>query len=241
MPVHIYGLPCAMDEIQQIAKAKHWLVIEDNAQAQGAAYKGQRTGSFGDINATSFYPGKNLGALGDGGAVTTNKKLYAEAAAQYGNYGSAVKYEHDVLGINSRLDALQAAFLTIKLRQLDASNKERQNIAKRYKDQLKDIEQIHWQEVPCECEHVYHLVTILTTQRKDLQSYLQEQGVQTIVHYPIAPHLQKAFNYLGYQQGDFPLSEKIAAQTLSLPIFIGMTMDEIDYVSDQIRNFFKKQ
>ncbi len=241
IPVHIYGLPCSMDEILQIAELKKWFVIEDNAQAQGALYKGQRTGSFGHVNATSFYPGKNLGALGDGGAITTNDKNYAQEAAQYANYGSAVKYEHDVLGVNSRLDSLQAAFLSIKLKQLDNWNKERQQIANRYKEHLKGVAHIQWQKVSDEYEHVYHLLTILTEQRSELQSYLQQQGVQTIIHYPIAPHLQKAFKYLGYHKGDFPLAERIAAQTLSLPIFIGITDKEIDYVSEQINYFFRKQ
>lgn len=241
IPVHIYGLPCAMEDIFQIAKAKNWLVIEDNAQAQGARYNAQRTGSFGHINATSFYPGKNLGALGDGGAVTTNSKQYADATAQYANYGSLVKYEHDKIGVNSRLDALQAAFLATKLKQLDAWNEERQRIASRYKELLKEVEQIQWQYVPKECEHVYHLVTILIEERKALQNYLQEKGVQTIIHYPIAPHLQKAFSYLGYKTGNFPIAEKIATQTLSLPIFIGMKDNEIDYVAEQIRHYFQRK
>jgi len=241
IPVHIYGLPCSMDEILQIAELKKWFIIEDNAQAQGAFYKGQRTGSFGHINATSFYPGKNLGALGDGGAIITNNKNYAQEAAQYANYGSAVKYEHDVLGVNSRLDSLQAAFLSIKLKQLDNWNKERQQIVNRYKERLKGVAHIQWQKVSDEYEHVYHLLTILTEQRSELQSYLQQQGVQTIIHYPIAPHLQKAFKYLGYDKGGFPVAERIAAQTLSLPVFIGITDKEIDYVSEQINYFFRKQ
>jgi dTDP-4-amino-4,6-dideoxygalactose transaminase len=239
IPVHIYGLPCLMDEILQIAELKKWFVIEDNAQAQGATYGGKPTGSFGVINATSFYPGKNLGALGDGGAITTNNQSLANKAAQFGNYGSLVKYEHDSLGVNSRLDTLQAAFLSIKLKHLSAWNEQRRKIVQRYKTQLQGVDNIQWQHTPDECTHVYHLATILTSKRDELQIYLQTKGIQTIIHYPIAPHLQKAFKPLGYKHGDFPIAENTAATTLSLPLFIGMTDDEIDYVAEQVRNFFK--
>jgi len=239
IPVHIYGLPCAMDEILQIAVQKEWFVIEDNAQAQGAMYRGKPTGSFGVINATSFYPGKNLGALGDGGAITTNSQSLANSAARYGNYGSMVKYEHEIYGVNSRLDALQAAFLSIKLKQLSAWNEQRRTLVQRYKTQLQGLDSIQWQSTPDECTHVYHLAAILTSKRDDLQAYLAQQGVQTIIHYPIAPHLQKAFKPLGYKHGDFPVAENIASSTLSFPLFIGMTNDEIDYVAEQVCNFFK--
>ena len=238
IPVHIYGLPCEMDEILKVADENSWAVIEDNAQAQGAVYKGKNAGSMGRVNATSFYPGKNLGALGDAGAITTNDDVISKKVQSLRNYGSAKKYEHDEVGYNSRLDALQAAYLNIKLTYLNGWIAERNRIAKSYKANLSGLTQIQFQHTPNYCLHTYHLFTILSDRRNQLQNYLNDKGIQTIIHYPTPPHLQKAFKELGYRKGDFPIAEKIADQTLSLPLFVGITNDEIDTVCAAIRDFY---
>lgn len=238
IPVHIYGLPCEMDEILKVAEENSWFVIEDNAQAQGAIYKAKNAGSMGHINATSFYPGKNLGALGDAGAITTNDETIANKLRSLRNYGSAKKYEHDEVGYNSRLDALQAAYLNIKLIYLNDWIAERNRIAKRYQANLSGLTRLQFQHTPGGCLHTYHLLTILSDKRNELQQYLSGRGIQTIIHYPTPPHLQRAFHALGYRKGDFPIAEKIADQTLSLPLFIGITQVEVDEVCGAIIDFF---
>jgi dTDP-4-amino-4,6-dideoxygalactose transaminase len=215
--VHLYGQPADMDGINAIAKKHNLKVIEDAAQAHGARYKGKRVGSLGDAAGFSFYPGKNLGAIGDGGAVTTNDDELAKKIRILGNYGSKVKYHNEVKGYNSRLDELQAAFLREKLKKLDEWNVCRKIIAAEYLSQLVGCNLV-LPHVPKWADPVWHLFVVRSLQRDCLQKRLSESNVATMIHYPIPPHLQPAYDELNYKQGDFPISEKIANQCLSLPI-----------------------
>ena len=238
MPVHLYGQCCEMDAIMHIAKKHNLFVVEDNAQAQGASYREKKTGSFGHINATSFYPGKNLGAYGDAGAVTTNDEKLLTKATTFRNYGSQKKYYNEIKGINSRLDELQAGFLSIKLTHLDAWTAERVHIANTYNQKLAGIGDLILPEVATHASHVYHLYVIRTKQRDALQHFLSEQGVGTLIHYPVPPHMQEAYQELNYRKGDFPLAEEIAETCLSLPIYPGLTEEEINQVVSAITSFF---
>jgi dTDP-4-amino-4,6-dideoxygalactose transaminase len=217
LPVHLYGQPANMDSILGIAQ-KHCLrVLEDGAQAHGARYKGQRLGSHGDAVAWSFYPGKNLGAMGDGGAVTTNDSQIADRLRVLRNYGSRVKYVNEVQGYNSRLDPLQAAILRVKLAHLDEWNARRTGIAKRYQQGLQG-KGLTLPHVPDWAEPVWHLYVVQHPQRDALQKFLAENGVGTLIHYPIAPHLQRAYSHANWAQGTFPVAERMANQVLSLPM-----------------------
>lgn len=222
MPVHLYGQCCEMDQIMTIARRHNIYVVEDNAQSQGASCKGQMGGSFGDINGTSFYPGKNLGALGDAGAITTNSEISAAKAKVLRNYGSQTKYYNEIIGHNMRLDEIQAAFLKVKLRHLDTWTSERQEIASWYDEILAGKGDLILPSIAKDCTHVYHLYVVRTSKRDELQSYLNSKGIGTLIHYPIPPHLQKAYEHLGYNKGDFPLTEELAASCLSLPLWPGM-------------------
>lgn len=236
MPVHLYGQPCEMDQIMDIA-AKHGLyVVEDCAQAHGARYKGRLVGTFGIAAGFSFYPGKNLGALGDAGAVVTNDKGLAEKVRALGNYGSDYKYHHIYQGHNSRLDELQAAFLSAKLPHLDRMNQERRRIAGCYLEGIKNPEVILPYAIP-DVEPVWHVFGIRCGQRDALAQYLEEKGICTNKHYPIPIHLQKCYSNLDIHQGDLPIAEEISATELSLPLYYGMTDDEICYVIDSINSF----
>ena len=215
--VHLYGQPADMDEINEVAKKYNLKVIEDAAQAHGAKYKGRRVGSLGDAAGFSFYPGKNLGAIGDGGAVTTNDASLADRIRVLSNYGSKIKYHNDIKGYNSRLDELQAAFLRAKLPVLDEWNKRRQAIADLYLSQLK-IEDLILPYVPDWAEPVWHIFVVRSEQRDTLQRQLSDVGVGTMIHYPIPPHLQPAYSELGYAPGAFPISETIHSEVLSLPM-----------------------
>lgn len=237
MPVHLYGQACEMDAIMQIAKKYDLLVVEDNAQSQGASYNGKLTGSWGNINGTSFYPGKNLGALGDAGAVTTNDASLAEKAAVLRNYGSSKKYHNDLIGFNMRLDECQAAFLSIKLRYLKEWTAQRQQIAGWYNEALEDMEEITLPQIAKGSTHVFHLYVIRTKYRDELQNHLLKNGVGTLIHYPIPPHLQEAYKDLGFKKGDFPIAEEIADTCLSLPIWPGITKSDINYVCDLIQSY----
>lgn len=238
MPVHLYGQCCEMDKILDIAQKHNLLVIEDNAQAQGSKYMGKMAGGFGSINGTSFYPGKNLGAYGDAGAITTNREDLALRASTIRNYGSQTKYYNQEKGINSRLDEVQAGFLSVKLKYLKEWNAERNMIAERYAMQLSNVSNIVLPELAQGATSVYHLYVIRTENRDALQNYLNAKGIGTLIHYPVPPHLQKAYIELKYKQGDFPIAEKMANTCLSLPIYPGLSHDEIDYVCDSIKNYF---
>ncbi|MDF2553867.1 MAG: Glutamine--scyllo-inositol transaminase [Chryseobacterium sp.] len=237
MPVHLYGQACEMESIMKIADRNGLFVIEDNAQSQGASYNGKLTGSWGDINGTSFYPGKNLGALGDAGAITTNNKELAQKAAVLRNYGSEKKYYNEVIGFNMRLDECQAGFLSIKLRYLNEWTKQRQEIAGWYNEAMKDFSDLILPKVAQNATHSYHLYVIRTNRRDELQKHLAENGVGSLIHYPIPPHLQKAYQNLGLKKGDFPIAEEMADSCLSLPIWPGMTFEMIEIITDIIKSF----
>jgi dTDP-4-amino-4,6-dideoxygalactose transaminase len=215
LPVHLYGQTCDMSKINAIAKKHNLKVIEDSAQSHGAYFEDKRSGNLGDASGFSFYPGKNLGALGDGGAVTTNDEELANAIKALGNYGSHKKYENLYKGINSRLDEMQAAMLRVKLRYLDEESDKRREIASYYLENIKN-ENIILPTVRKEDNHVWHLFVIRTSKRDELQKYLQENGIQTLIHYPLAPHKQKA--YKEWNDDSYPISEQIHNHVLSLPI-----------------------
>lgn len=239
IPVHLYGQICEMDKIMAIAQKYNLFVIEDNAQAQGTYFKGKISGSWGHINATSFYPGKNLGALGDAGAITTNDEHLAQKAKTIRNYGSQKKYYNEVKGINSRLDELQAAFLKVKLKYLDEWNKERNQIAQWYYDYLKEIDEITLPTIHPDATSNYHLFVIRTLKRNELQEYLHQHQIGTLIHYPVPPHLQEAYKELGYKKGSFPIAEEIADTCLSLPMYPGLSKENVEYIAQTIKNFFK--
>lgn len=240
MPVHLYGQACEMEAISAIAEKHKLYIIEDNAQSQGASFKNKLTGSWGAINATSFYPGKNLGALGDAGAITTNSDALAKTAKTLRNYGSDKKYYNEVIGFNMRLDECQAAFLSIKLKHLSKWTIERQTIANWYNEALKDCSFITLPETAKNATHVYHLYVIRTSKRDALQAYLNENGIGTLIHYPIPPHLQEAYQELGYQKGDFPIAEELADTALSLPLWPGMTREMVITITNLILSFNQK-
>lgn len=237
MPVHLYGQPCEMDKIMDIAKKYNLYVVEDNAQAHLAKFKGKITGSFGDINATSFYPTKNIGAIGEAGCITTDNKKYAEFSKKYRNYGSSEKYICDLIGTNSRLDELQASILNIKLDYIEDWTRQRIEIANLYTQRLTNLVETPF--VNSKCSHVYHLYVIKTNKRDELKEFLQLKGIGTAIHYPIPPHLQKAYSHLNFKKGDFPIAEKLANQSLSLPIYPGLSNDQVIYICDSIKEFFK--
>jgi len=218
MPVHLYGQPADMDPIISIARKHKLKVVEDNAQAQGARYKGRRTGSLGDAAATSFYPGKNIGAFGDAGAVTTNDAELADRVRTLRNYGSKKKYHNDCQGYNSRMDELQAAFLRVKLKRLDEWNTRRRTVAARYFSELDGTPAMKLPFVPEWAEPVWHLFALRHLRRDVLQDSLAKVGIGTLIHYPIPPHLSGAYANAGWKPGDFPLAEEIAKSELSLPI-----------------------
>jgi dTDP-4-amino-4,6-dideoxygalactose transaminase len=239
MPVHLYGQSCEMDKIMDIAHQYNLFVIEDNAQSQGASFNQKLTGTWGQINGTSFYPGKNLGALGDAGAVTTNDAQLAKSAAILRNYGSEKKYYNEVIGHNMRLDECQAAFLSVKLRHLESWTKQRQSIAALYTEGLQAVGNLVLPFTHPQATHVYHLYVVRTSRRDELQQYLAGQGIGCLIHYPIPPHLQEAYQSLGFKKGDFPIAESIADTCLSLPMWPGMTTEMVNYIVAHINKFFK--
>lgn len=233
--VHLYGQPADMRAINAVARRHRLLVVEDAAQAHGALCHGARAGHLGDAAAFSFYPGKNLGALGDGGGITTDDAALAELIRTYRNYGSQKKYHNLVQGYNSRLDELQAALLNVKLDTLDAGNAQRRAIAARYTERLAGAPGLTLPVVPEWAEPVWHLYVVRHARRDALAQRLAEAGVGTIVHYPVAPHLQQAYAELGYKEGDFPISEAIHREVLSLPIGPTMTLEQADRVAAAVR------
>lgn len=236
MAVHLYGQPAKMNEILAIAEKYNLKVIEDSAQAHGATYHGIKTGNLADAAGFSFYPGKNLGALGDGGAVVTNDKELADKVRALGNYGSDYKYHHIYKGNNSRLDEMQAAFLRVKLRKLDQWNKERNRIAKRYCSEIHNSKLT----LPVTGEnmtHVFHVFAVLCDERNALEKYLADCGIGTNKHYPIPMHMQGAYADLNIPEGTYPIAEKISATELSLPMYYGMSEEEISYVIEKLNAF----
>ena len=236
MPVHLYGRACDMDPILSIAAKHNLRIIEDCAQAHGATYKGRKVGTFGDAAGFSFYPGKNLGALGDAGAVVTDNEDIAVKVRAMGNYGSDYKYHHIYKGNNSRLDELQAAFLSAKLPHLERMNAARRQIADRYLAEIKNPAVI----LPLVSEGyvpVWHIFGIRCSRRDELEKHLAGQGIMTNKHYPIPMHLQECYRDLGFSEGDFPVAEEISRTELSLPMFYGMTEEEIQAVISAVNDF----
>lgn len=238
MPVHLYGQPAEMEPIMDIARRHKLRVIEDASQAHGARYKGKRAGSFGDIAAFSLYPGKNLGAYGDGGIITTNDDALADKMLTLRNYGSKVKYHHLVKGENSRLDTIQAVVCDVKLKHLDAGNVKRRAAAARYTERLSGMKDVITPPLLPNAEHVFHLYVIRVPRREALMEHLKKNGVGTIIHYPIPIHLQDAYADAGWTNGMFPVTEKYAHEILSLPIFPDISGPQIDHVVASVRSFF---
>lgn len=236
MPVHLYGQACDMEPIMEIAARYGLKVVEDCAQAHGATYKGKKVGTFGDAAGFSFYPGKNLGALGDAGAVVTNNRELAERVRALGNYGSDYKYHHIYKGNNSRLDELQAALLSAKLPHLDRMNVERRRIANRYLTEIKNpkvaLPMVEKDMVP-----VWHIFALRCSERDAFEKHLNDRGIGTNKHYPIPMHLQECYRDLGFTKGDFPIAEEISRTELSIPMYYGMTDEEISYVIEAVNVF----
>ena len=239
--VHLYGQPADMDPINAIARKHGLKVIEDAAQAHGARYKGKRVGTLGDAAGFSFYPGKNLGAIGDGGAVTTNDDKLAENIRILGNYGSQIKYQHKVKGVNSRLDELQAAFLRVKLKKLDAWNGRRNDLASIYLDQLKENELLTLPVIAEWAKPVWHVFVVRLQNRDALQAYLDQKGIGTMIHYPIPPHLQPAYNELDLKNGSLPIAESIHCEVLSLPMSPVLKVEQVQQVADVITEWTNQE
>jgi len=238
IPVHLYGQPADMDRIMKIAKEHDIYVIEDACQAHLAKYKGKSVGSFGKVGCFSFYPGKNLGAYGEGGAVVTSDKELFEIMSQIRDHGSSQKYYHDRIGHNYRLETLQAVVLSVKLKYIQNWTEMRRENAQIYNHYLKEIEEITCPFEAHDCYHVYHLYVIRAKDRDALRSYLDEKGIATGLHYPIPLHLQKAYDFLDYKKGDFPVAEQAAEEILSLPMFPELTEEQIKYVTKAIKDFY---
>ncbi len=240
VPVHLYGQPADMDPVRAIAKKHNLKVVGDCAQAHASLYKGKPVATLADITCFSFYPGKNLGAYGDGGAVVTDNDAYAQKMRMYANHGSVVKYYHDMEGINSRLDGLQAAVLAVKLKHLDKWSDARRNNAYAYNKALEGTSLITPKELP-DVKAVYHLyiVRVPAAKRAGLQDFLKTNGVDTGIHYPIALPFLKAYAYLGHSEKDFPEAFKISQEILSLPMFPELTKEQIGFVAAKVREFEK--
>jgi dTDP-4-amino-4,6-dideoxygalactose transaminase len=240
LPVHLYGQACDMSKIQAIADKHNLKIVEDNAQAIGSSWNGKSTGSFGIVNGVSFFPTKNLGAIGDGGAITTSDETIANFARTYRSYGFEEKNYASVLGANSRLDEMQAAVLRVKLKKLNEWTACRQQLAKQYESILENVGDVKLPLVKPGANPVYHLFVIRTSYRDRLRQFLAENGVETMIHYPLPPHLQKAYAHLNFKQGDFAETEKLSETILSLPLYPGMPTDDIDYVCETIKSFFNR-
>jgi dTDP-4-amino-4,6-dideoxygalactose transaminase len=237
MPVHLYGQPAEMDSVRELARDRGLKIIEDAAQAHGAGYRQERTGTLGDAAGFSFYPGKNLGALGDGGAVVTNDNDLADRIRVLRNYGSQKKYYNEVKGFNSRLDSMQAGFLKVKLSRLDDWNSRRQEIARLYLDRMADIPDLQLPQVDDDADPVWHLFVVRHPRRDQLQRSLMELGIGTLIHYPVPPHLSGAYAELGFARGAFPIAESLADTVLSLPIGPHLATEAAEAVVQAVRSF----
>lgn len=238
IPVHLTGQAADMDAVLDLARAHGLHVVEDAAQAHGTTYRGRACGAMGALGCFSFYPSKNLGACGDAGMVTTGDGRLADRVRRLRNYGEEAKYHHVEKGTNARLDTLQAAVLSVRLRQLAAWNEARNRHAERYRRLLTGVGDITFQDQAPGSNHVYHLFVVETGRRDELREHLDDAGVQTGVHYPVPIHLQRAYEDLGHKPGDFPNAERLAARMLSLPMFPELRPEQLAYVADQIRRFF---
>ncbi len=239
IPVHLYGQMADMDAIMAVAQKHNLKVIEDCAQSTGALYKGRMAGTIGDFGTFSYYPSKNIGAFGDGGAVSTNSRENYDRLNMLRNYGQSKRYYHDTEGINSRLDEIQAAILSAQLPYVHEWNTRRREIAERYTRGLKDVV-----VTPQELEssyHVYHLYVVQTNQRDELIEFLMDRGVQALIHYPIPAHLQKAYAYLDYKPGSLPATEYVCKRIVSLPMFPELTDEQVDYVIESVKDFFSSR
>jgi len=240
IPVHLHGYPCDMTLISELARKHNLFVIEDACQSHGTLFNKQRAGSFGRLAAFSFYPSKNLGAFGDGGAVTTSHKPIADKIRTLRNWGAKEKYFHEVVGYNSRLDTIQAAILNLKLKELDRENAKRREHAELYKKLLGHLPI----KIPHEAEGMqgnYHIFAIETGKRDTLLTYLKSKNIFCGIHYPVPLHMQPALSFLNYKKGDFPVAEEYASRTLSLPMYPRLTKEQIIYISKQIENFYKNK
>ncbi len=235
IPVHLYGLMAEIEKIMSIAAQHNVPVIEDVAQATGATFRGVTAGTIGRFGSFSFYPSKNLGAFGDGGAVSCNSRPDYEKLMMLRNYGQSKRYHHDIVGINSRLDEMQAAILAVQIPFVRKWNERRQQLAARYTHGLKDV--VQTPVTPSDFEHVYHLYVIQTDNRDQMQSYLLDRGIGTLIHYPIPAHRQKAYQYLDYAENSLPTTERVTKRILSLPLFPELEDGQIDYVIETIREF----
>jgi dTDP-4-amino-4,6-dideoxygalactose transaminase len=240
MPVHLYGQPADMDPIMEVAGRHDLWVVEDACQAHGARYKGRRTGGLGHIAAYSFYFSKNLGAYGEGGMVTTNDDELAQKVRMLRDHGSPQRYHHELVGLNGRLDEIQAAVLRAKLLYLETWNDQRRANAAHYTELLSDVEGVILPYVAGYAEHVFHLYVVRVPRRDELRSYLQEHGVGVGIHYPVPCHLQPAFQSLGYSQGDLPVTEQVAGEVISLPMYAELTAEQRAYVVNAIREFYSQ-
>lgn len=240
IPVHLYGQPADMDPINEIIDRHNLKIVEDSAQAHGAEYKGKRTGTLGDIACFSFYPGKNLGAYGDAGAVVTNDKDIADKIRMMANHGRLKKYDHLFEGVSSRLDGIQAAILDVKLSHLEEWTASRREIAANFNDLLSGLEEVVLPKEEPYAKHVYHLYGIRVANRDVVRECLKEKGVSTGIHYPIPLPLLKAYDYLGYSPGDFPVSERLAKEVLSLPMYPELTEEQIEFITNAIREVAAK-
>lgn len=236
MVVHLYGQACKMDTVMEVARRHNLYVVEDCAQSHDACYNGQKTGTFGDIGCFSFYPTKNLGAFGDAGAVLCKNEELRDKIKTLRNYGSKVRYHFEEVGINSRLDELQAGLLRVRLTHMDELTREREKIAEYYTKNITNSKIIK-PEIEKNATSAWHQYVIRTEHRDELEAYLRENEIITIIHYPIPPHLSKAYEYLGVKEGSFPLTEQYAKEMLSLPIYNGMTRDEMEYVVEIINKY----
>lgn len=234
--VHLYGQASDMTSVVELCKKYNLRLVEDCAQAHGAKWNGKQVGTFGDIGCFSFYPSKNLGAFGDAGAIVTNSKEIADEVKVFRNYGSEKRYHNKVVGANSRLDEIQAGFLRVKLSHLDELAEEKKRICERYSNELNNVK-IVLPKTRDGATHIWHQYVIKSDYRDELISYLDEQGIGTIIHYPIPPHLSEAYGYLGLKEGSLPITEKYAKTVLSIPLYNGMTEEEQDYVIEKINRF----
>jgi len=241
IPVHLYGRPARMEPILEISRRHDLAVVEDAAQAHGARYQGRRVGSWGTVACISFYPAKNLGAYGDGGAVVTSNEALARRVRMLRNHGRTEKYLHEMEGFNSRLDNLQAAILDVKLQHLEGWNQRREEIAAKYRRLLSELQGVQLLAPAEPGEHVYHLYVVRLRDRDGVRKRLAEAGIATGIHYPIPLHLQPAYRDHRYREGDFPVSERLAREVLSLPMFPELAQEAQDYVIQQIRAFFEEE